>query len=299
MNRRDFLQTAAAGTASLLLGDAARAQKISLPRIKSTFNGVVIGCNTYSLPELPFDQALAAIAEIGFGLCEIHPRHLEPFFGRGSSARAENREKLRQWRLSSGIAQSEAFGKKVKQAGLYLYAYNCNYQHDMTDAELERTFEMTRAMGARVITAAGDQEGRELTRRLDPLARKYKIRVGLHNHASSIRGEADYDAALKGLSEYMAMTLDIGHYVSANADPVPLLRKRHDDIVALHIKDRRRNGGSDMPFGQGDTPIKEVLALLRENKWTIPANIEWEIAGPDRVEAVRRSFEYCKQALLA
>jgi sugar phosphate isomerase/epimerase len=308
MDRRLFFGVAAAGAG------AAWGQKIQLPKISSTFKGVVVGCNTYSLPQLPIEEAIPVIAKIGFGEAEIHPRHMEPFSpfgGRGVSARAgakgpakragmspADRQTLREWRLTVPLSQFENVGRKFRDAGLYVYAYNFNYRDDMTDGELERSFEMTRALGAQVITAAGS-EGRELATRLDVFAKKHKIRVGLHNHAGTIRSEADYDAALKGLSEYSAMTLDIGHYVAANADPVALLRKRHDDIVALHIKDRKRNDGPDMPFGEGDTPIKEVLTLVRESKWRIPCNIEWEIAGDDRVEAVRRSFEYCKQMLLS
>ena len=294
MNRRRFMGMAAAG--AVLSGGGARGQNVRLPSIKSTFNGVVVGCNTYSLPQLPIAEALAAIAQIGFGEAEIHPRHMEPLSGPGTGP--ADREKLREWRLTVPLSHFESVGKKFRDAGVFVYAYNFNYREDMTDPELERSFEMTRALGAQVITAAGS-EGRELAKRLDLYAKKYKVRVGLHNHAGTIRSEADYDNALKGLSEYSVMTLDIGHYVAANADPVQLLRRRHDSIIALHIKDRKRNGGPDMPFGEGDTPIKDVLALVRQEKWGIPANIEWEIAGADRVEAVRRCFDYCKRTLLS
>ena len=40
----------------------------------------------------------------------------------------------------------------------------------------------------------------------------------------------------------------------------------HDRITGLHLKDRRINGGPNVPWGQGDTPIKEVLQLLAEGR---------------------------------
>ena len=67
--------------------------------------------------------------------------------------------------------------------------------------------------------------------------------------------------------------------------------------MTLHIKDRKKDQGANLPFGEGDTPIKQVLALLREKKLKIPANIEYEYKGSDTVAEVRKCFEYCKQAL--
>ena len=41
-----------------------------------------------------------------------------------------------------------------------------------------------------------------------------------------------------------------------------------------------------------------VLGLLREKKYPIPANIEYEYKGQDTVAEVRKCFEYCKSALV-
>jgi hypothetical protein len=56
-----------------------------------------------------------------------------------------------------------------------------------------------------------------------------------------------------------------------------------------------------MPFGQGDTAIKPVLLLLKEKKYPIPANIEYEYndeqPGLDTITEVRKCFDYCKAIL--
>jgi hypothetical protein len=40
-----------------------------------------------------------------------------------------------------------------------------------------------------------------------------------------------------------------------------------------------------------------VLQLLKQKKYDIPANIEYEYKGEDTVAEVRKCFEYCRAAL--
>ena len=92
----------------------------------------------------------------------------------------------------------------------------------------------------------------------------------------------------------------------------PRLEQRHaadpgEQHVDEHRGDERREGparqgrkrdqGDNVPFGDGDTKIVEVLQLLREKKYPIPANIEYEYKGDDTVEEVRKCLDYCKAAL--
>ena len=291
LSRRAFIGTAAGGALMASAG-LTRAQSATPA---TTIRGVTIGCNSYCFPDRPIAEAIDVIAALGFTLGEVHPRHMEPAFGvaRGTPAPPEVRDKLRQWRLAVPMSHYENVGAQFRKKGIEVYAYNVNYRPDFTDGELERSLEATRALGARIVSGAGINA--DLARRLDPMARRHDVRIAVHNH-SDIRGEADLDAIIKGLSDRMAINLDIGHYVAANADPVALLRRRHDDILLLHVKDRKRDNGPNLPFGQGDTPIRETLQLLRDQKWRIPANLEWEVDG-DRVAAVRQCLEYCRQVL--
>jgi sugar phosphate isomerase/epimerase len=82
---------------------------------------------------------------------------------------------------------------------------------------------------------------------------------------------------------------------------VPFIKKYPDRITHVHVKDRKLNNGPNMPFGQGDTPIKEVLQLMRDNKWTFQATIEFEYpvpAGSDRMAEMAKCLEYCKSCLV-
>ena len=110
-------------------------------------------------------------------------------------------------------------------------------------------------------------------------------------------GDQSYSFRDRSLDEAIKAMVDIGHFVAAGFDPVDFLKTHHDRILTLHIKDRKKDQGPNVPFGQGDTPIKEVLQLLKTNKYKIPANIEYEYKGGDTVEEVRKCYEYCKNAL--
>ena len=48
---------------------------------------------------------------------------------------------------------------------------------------------------------------------------------------------------------------------------------------------------------RGDTPIGEVLRMVRDERWDIPTNIEYEYAGDDTVTEVRRCFDFCRNIL--
>ena len=99
------------------------------------------------------------------------------------------------------------------------------------------------------------------------------------------------------MSKHFRINLDIGHFVAANFDPVEYLQANHGQIANLHLKDRKKDDGENTPWGQGDTPIKQVLQLLKQKKYDIPANIEYEYKGEDPVAEVRKCFQYCKDAL--
>ena len=105
---------------------------------------------------------------------------------------------------------------------------------------------------------------------------------------------------MTGASPYICINLDIGHFVAAGFDPVEYIDQHHDRIVTLHVKDRKKGLGPTSPvlkFGTGDTPIREVLQLLKKKQYKIPANIEHEIEGQPSMEGVTESLDYCKKAL--
>jgi sugar phosphate isomerase/epimerase len=125
--------------------------------------------------------------------------------------------------------------------------------------------------------------------------------IGYHGHSNTNDPEEfakpESFATAMSFSKYHGVNLDIGHFTAANYDAVAYINEHHDRITNLHLKDRKKNQGANLPWGQGETPIKEVLRLLRQKKWDIPANIEYEYQGQDAVAEVAKCYQFCKDAL--
>jgi sugar phosphate isomerase/epimerase len=290
ISRRDMGKLLAGGAAGLLISTR-RARGVDY--INSTFDGVMIGAQSYSFRDMDLDAAIKAYQTIGIGECELYQGHVEP--------EHLSREALRHWRLTVPLAHFHAVRRKFDRAGVLLYAYNYSFRKDFTDAEYTRGFEMARALGVRYITASSNVS---IAHKIDGYAQKYKIVVGFHNHDETSNPDefstaAIFERVLKGASRWIGINLDVGHFVAADQDPIAFLRKWHSRIVTLHLKDRKRDHGATTPWGEGDTPLVGVLRLVRDNHWKFPGNIEYEHGKPgmNTIVEVRKCFEICKRIL--
>lgn len=289
---------------------------LALPRtllaIDSKVSGVRLGVQTYSFRELPrpeggdaVDVLINAMSECGLGECELWSPHLEPrqTFGRGrpapGSPEAEKaRAELRAWRVETPLDHFRGIKKKFDGAGIKVFAYNYSFSRGFTDQEIDRGFEIAKALGAGVITASTTLS---VAKRVVPFAEKHKLVVAMHNHSNlkdpdEFATPESFAAAMK-MSKHFKVNLDIGHFSAANFDAVAYLRENHSNVTNLHIKDRKKNQGDNTPWGEGDTPIREVLQLLKKERWPIPAFIEYEYRGVSPAEEVKKCYAYAKQAL--
>ena len=136
-------------------------------------------------------------------------------------------------------------------------------------------------------------------KRLGAFAEKKKIYVAYHTHLQG--SMTAFDQAFAVSKGNMA-NVDLGHFVAAGGDPVAFLSKFHDRIASFHLKDRTTPAQrqKNVAWGAGDTPLTELLQMVKKNKWTMPATIEVEYAvpeGSDAVKEVKRCLDYCKNAL--
>jgi sugar phosphate isomerase/epimerase len=312
-SRRDFGRLVTSGLPLALMLRA---------RADSKINGVQIGAITYSFRTMTNpDDIIAAYKTIGLSEAELMSNHAEalagappgPAFGGGrgrgqqmteeqraaaEKARQERAEQMRQWRTSVSMDKFKDVRKKFNDAGVdvRLLCYNMNVNNTKDD-EIEYAFQLAKALSVKAITTSTQVS---MAKRLAPFADKHQLMVGFHGHDQTDRpDEVSTEETFKTVmaaSKYLGANLDIGHFTAANGDPVAFIEKYHDRITNLHLKDRKKNHGENVPWGQGDTPIKPVLQLLKDKKYDIPANIEFEYGG-DPVAEVGKCLDYCRQAL--
>lgn len=290
--------------------------------LDSTINGVQIGAITYSFRTIPdAEEIIKAYQKLGLSEVELMSNHAEALAGAPASAFAtggggrrgeqtpEQREaarkaaqaraeELRKWRSAVSMDKFKDVRKKWNDAGVdvRLLTFNMNV-NSTKDEDIEYAFQMAKALGVKAITTSTQVS---MAKRVAPFADKHKLMVGFHGHDQTERpDEVSTEETFKTVmaaSKYIGANLDIGHYTAANGDPVAFIEKYHDRITNLHLKDRKKNHGENVPWGQGDTPIKEVLQLLKKNRYDFPGNIEFEYGG-DPVVEVGKCLEYCRQAL--
>ncbi len=293
--------------------------------INSKFNGVQIGAITYSFNRIasPDPEAIIkAYVEIGLGEAELMSNHCEalagappmPMFRSGGGggrpqitpeAKAERDaalEKIAEWRKSTGLSTWKGVSKKFKDAGIDLALLCYNMQDRMSDDDIEYGFTMAKGLGVKGITTSTTLT---MAKRIAPIADKHKLLVGYHGHdATNDPNQTatleSYDT-LMGYGKYNGVNLDIGHFTAAGYDAVAFIEKHHAKITNLHVKDRKKNHGPNVAvWGTGDTPIKEVLQLLEQKKYPIPANLELEYpipAGSDIIAEAKKCLAYVKSCL--
>jgi sugar phosphate isomerase/epimerase len=316
--RRDWGKVAAA---SVPFATGIGAAAFGATRIDSKFDGVQIGAITYSFNRIASDpEAIVnAFVEVGLGEVELMSNHCEALAGapgaagggqgrgRGpmtpeqQAARQTQQEQTRQWRASTGSGTWKAVRKKFNDAGIDVALLCYNMNDNMKDEDIEYGFAMAQGLGVKAISTSTTLT---MARRIAPIADRHKLLVGYHGHDATNdpnqTATLDSYATLMAYGKYNGVNLDIGHFTAANYDAVAFIREHHAKITNLHVKDMKKDHGTYTPFGEGDTPIKGVLQLLKKEKYGFPGNIELEYRIPDGstvLAEMKKCLAYCKDCL--
>jgi sugar phosphate isomerase/epimerase len=301
--RRDFGRLAFGALPALRLSSSS-ILALAQAKPNSKVGGVQIGLNVpYSFGGRNMDAAvlLKNCVDLGVSGLELRTQPVESFMGAAAalvdakSGDTEAAGELRKWRLAAPLDKAQAFRKQYNDAGVSIEIVKVDGIFTYADAEIDYAFGLAKALGARAISTEIAADGPQ---RLGQFADKHGLMVGYHGHEAT--GPEDWEK-LFAYAAHNGANLDIGHFVSGNhGSPVPFLKQHHDRITHIHVKDRKVNKGPNVPFGQGDTPIVEVLKLIRDNHWNIQATIEFEYpvpAGSDRMTEIKKSVDYCRAAL--
>jgi len=211
-------------------------------------------------------------------------------------------QKLAQWRSSTTPETWKAVRKKFNDAGVEVALLCYNMQDSMKDEDIEYGFTMAKDLGVKAITTSTTLT---MAKRIAPIADQHKMMVGYHGHdATSDPNQTatleSYDT-LMAYGKYNGINLDIGHFTAAGYDAVAFIKQHHAKITNLHVKDRKKDHGPNVAvWGTGDTPIKPVMQLLKEERYGFPANLELEYPipeGSDIIAEAKKCFAYVKSCL--
>jgi sugar phosphate isomerase/epimerase len=317
ISRRDFAKIAAGAPAWAAMAAG----------IDSTVNGVRLGTITYSFRDLPrtpgkdnVDAVIKALQFCGIGEIELFSPNIEPAgkplppeppaaYGvpRTRTERSaeeialqkQNREDLRKWRIETPADYYQAVRAKFDAAGIVIFAYTINYNDQFTDEEIDATFRQAKSLGTGIIATSTTLS---VAKRIAPFADRHGLLVAVHGHSNlkdpnQLASPESFAKAL-AMSKQFRVNLDIGHFTAANFDAVQYIRENHENITHLHIKDRHKNDGTNEQFGEGDTPIKDVLTLLKKERYPLRAFVEYEYRGlRSSQEEVKRCMDYMRAAL--
>ena len=295
INRRMFLiqgaALAAGGCANVARGAG----------VGSVYDGIPIGVITYSYRGMPVGQykTLEYVKASGLSEMEFMSNDLEldagsPVNGLSWKLTKEDKARAAAWRRTVDLKRFEDVRAKYEDAGVKAHIVkfgSIDGGASWSDGDIEYCFKVARIMGAWENSA----------RRLARFAERYDIAVAFHNHLQI--DAKTYDGPLLDWSPKFMINFDIGHYVAANDDdPLAFVKKYHDRIYSIHIKDRttKANGQKNLAFGAGDTPLVGLFGLMRREGYRFPCDIELEYAipkGSDAVREVDASRRYCATSI--
>ena len=334
ISRRGFMSIIPITTLGLMLSrDSIFASNSSVLRFSkpnSKFGGVQIGAITYSFRSMPhdIDQLLKFCVDSNVSAIEMMGDPAEEFAGKPKNQNpfrmpqkgtppaprppmtdemkakiAEYAKKVAEWRSTVSMDKFKEIRKKFNEAGISIYAFKPNaLSPSNSDIEVEYALNAAKALGANSVTIELPMDANQ-TQRLGDLGAKHKVYIGYHAHLQAT--DTLWDTALEQ-SPYNSMNLDCGHYIAVGGKNTKeslfaLIEAKHNRITSMHIKDRTADGKQNLPWGQGDTPIKEILSLLKKNKYKFPATIELEYDVPessDAVKEVAKCVEFAKNILV-
>lgn len=324
-SRRAFLyQSSLASLGIMVAGKSAFAGNFFDSAPNSRIKGVQIGVTTYSYRSMPVqpDKLLQYCIDSNINAVELKGDEIEDYLGKPANPvklpprvpgqkqelsdeiKAQIKQYQQQvaaWRESVSMDGFVALRKKFKAAGIHIFAYKPNsLGPENTDGEINYSMRAAKALGATSVSVELPDAAH--TQRLGDLGKANGVYVGYHAHLQA--SPTAWDTALEQ-SPYNTLNLDCGHYIAAGNTKetlLALIESKHKRITSMHLKDRKSkgNGGKNMPWGEGDTPLKEILTLMKEKKYKFPATIELEYdipAGSDAVKETKRCRDYAQMLL--
>jgi sugar phosphate isomerase/epimerase len=307
--RREFGKFAAGAVSAALVTRRGLAQISGLQIGLQTY---VFTANTNVPRSRAVDACLSAMVSAGIRECDICAPLLDPpeiveripQLGRGqqlppdaAAARAAAQQELARWRASTPIDFYTAVRKKFNAAGINIHAISLFPSG--TPEQFTRTMDIADALGAKLVACTADLPG---LKSLAGLSENRGLTIGIQGRPDmsaanpDIVAKPEQFAAATALAKHYKVMLDVGDATGRGWDTLTFVREHWEKIALLYIKDRRRDYTS-VPFGEGDTPIRDILRLIRDKSYPIRCYLDCEYPTADRAGDIARSLEFIRTAL--
>ena len=326
VSRRKFLGlTAAAATFAMVPGNfrfANEQQQTKPGKPNSKFGGVQIGAITYSWRSMPgsAEDILQYCLQDGISSIELMGDVAERYAGLPQTparparevvlsdaekaafekASKEALEAQRKWRISVPMKKYKDLRKMYNDAGVNIHIAKFSPEN-WSDEEIDYAFKAAKALGAKGVC---NEIGDNAAKRLGPFAQKHGMYAIFHQHLQPGEPGWTFDKFLD-YSPANMLNFDAGHYFGATGlHPNGIIERLHKRIISVHLKDKTGPKGNpantNMSWGKGETPIADILLLIKKNKWPIYVDIELEYPvpnGSDAVAEVKKCVEFCRNIL--
>jgi inosose dehydratase len=267
MTRRESLKQMAALAALGATGSAVFGQA-------TASHALTLGVASYSLNKLTADQVIAALLELKVQNVSLHKAHI-PWDGTAEECRM--------------VAQ------KFRDAGLNVEGSGVI---DLPNNEslVRKAFENAKAAGLPTMVCTPAIAAFPM---VEKFVKEYDIRLAIHNHGPENKTYPGPDEAWKAAEPFdkrIGLCIDVGHSFRAGQDPAVAIRKYHERLYQIHLKDLTLENGKEVPcvVGKGNMDIKGIIAALKDVGYSHYVDFEYEKSGGDHVEGLRESLAFVR-----
>lgn len=244
------------------------------------WQGLKFGVATYTLRELPIEDAIKGVTRVGLKYVSIKnvKNHIDV------SHPTEERKRRAQLFRDAGLTPLSV-GNVSMRTG---------------EADIRKAFEYARDIGVPTIVCAPSIEAIPF---LDGMVKEFDIKLAIHNHGPEDKGffpsPHDVMRAVEKFDKRIGLCIDVGHTARAGVDPAESILQFHERLYDVHIKDISALGNKNTPIegGRGILDTKSILAALLKIKYQGLVGFEYEKDGKDPIPGLAESVGYIKGVL--
>jgi len=241
--------------------------------------GLKMGVATYTLRELPIEDAIEGIKRVGLKYVSIKnvKTHID---------------------LSHSSEERKRRAQMFRDAGLIPLSVG-NVSMRSGEEDIRKAFEFARDVGVPTIVCAPDHDAIPI---LDKMVKEFDIKLAIHNHGPEdnfFPSPFDVMRAVEKYDKRIGLCIDVGHTARAGVDPAESIIKCQERLYDVHLKDISAMGKKNTPIesGRGILDSKSILAAILKINYQGLVGFEYEKDAKDPMPGLAETVGYTKGLL--